>query len=133
MGGSMKKAIIAIVLVFVAWSLLDFVLHGILLQGMYQATASMWRPMEEMKHGLMSVVTLISATVFVMIYTRFVTKSLANAIQYGVLYGLGTGIGMGYGTYSVQPLPYFLAMSWFLGCIVEAAIAGVILGYVVKE
>lgn len=129
----MKKTIIAVVLVFVACSLLDFLIHGVLLQETYSATQHLWRPMAEMKQGLMTVVTLISSAVFVLIYSRFVTKSLANAIQYGVLYGLAAGISMGYGSYSVMPLPYFLAMSWFLGTLVETTVAGVIVGLVIKE
>jgi hypothetical protein len=42
-------------------------------------------------------------------------------------------MGMGYGTYSVMPIPYSLALGWFWGTVVETTLAGVLLGLIVKE
>jgi len=39
-----KRAILAVVGVFIAWSMLDFLIHGLLLQSTYEATANLWRP-----------------------------------------------------------------------------------------
>jgi len=49
------------------------------------------------------------------------------------LYGAGYGISMGYGSYSFMPIPYSLALIWFLGTVVELTIGGVLLGLIVKE
>ena len=130
----MKKLLLSIVAVFVAWQVLDFLLHGVLLMGMYEETQNLWRPMEEMKNGVMMVVGLISAAVFCYIYYSFITvKSLNKAIMYGVVYGIGAGITFGYGSYSFMPIPYSMAFAWFLGTIVETAAAGVIVGLILKE
>jgi hypothetical protein len=59
-----KKILIAGVVVFIAWSVVDFIVHGWILQGAYAATARLWRPMAEMKMGLMYFTTLISALAF---------------------------------------------------------------------
>ena len=40
-----KRIILAVVAVFIAWSILDFILHGLLLRSTYEATANLWRPM----------------------------------------------------------------------------------------
>jgi len=67
----MKKRILAILAVFVTWSVLDYIIHGLILAPSYAATAHLWRPMEEMKQGLMHITTLITAVTFVSIYSLF--------------------------------------------------------------
>lgn len=130
----MKKTLIATVVVFFAWEILDYVIHVIILASSYAETANLWRSAEEMKLGLMYIVVLVSAFVFVSIYDRFVTnRNLQNAIKFGTWFGVGAGISMGYGSYAVMPLTYNIALIWFLGTVVEAVIAGVIVGYLVKE
>jgi Amt family ammonium transporter len=57
-----KRIAFGIVAVFVAWQVMDFVLHGLILGSTYQATAPLWRPMAEMKMGLMRVVGLVAIT-----------------------------------------------------------------------
>jgi hypothetical protein len=60
-------------------------------------------------------------------------KSWAMGLSYGLIFGLGTGFSMGFGTYCVMPLPPFLAVAWFVGSVVEAAVAGLLVGWIVKE
>ena len=94
----------------------------------------LWRPMEEMKQGLMYLVTLLTALVFVTIYARLISpKDVGRGLGFGLLFGVGTGISMGYGTYSVQPIPYFMALAWFLGTTIKATVAGLITGLIVTE
>ncbi|MCB0834717.1 MAG: hypothetical protein KDC45_14710 [Bacteroidetes bacterium] len=129
-----KKLIIGTVAVFVAWSVLDFVLHGVLLQKAYADTASLWRPMEEMKMGVMYTVTLIASVTFVFLYAKMVTKTgLNSGLLYGLLIGILWGVSFGYGTYSVMPIPYYMAMTWFFGTIVECTVAGALVGLLVKD
>ena len=56
-----KRIVFAVITVFVAWQILDLVIHGLLLMKTYEATASLWRPMTEMKFGLMRLVGLVAA------------------------------------------------------------------------
>lgn len=130
----LKRSILAIVCVFFAFSALDFLIHGIILKPLYEQSAQLWRPMEQAKMGLLYVVTAISAIVFVTIYARLVSpKSLSRGLCFGFLFGLTAGVSMGYGTYAFQPIPYHLALGWFLGTLVEATVAGVIVGAIVKD
>ena len=129
-----KRAILAVLMVYVVWSVLDFLIHGVMLSSLYQETAELWRPQDEMKMGLMRIVVLMASICFVAVYALFFEKkTVGTGLKYGVLYGVGVGVGMGYGTYSVMPLPYEMALIWFLGSVVEAAAAGALVGLIVRE
>ena len=129
-----KRTIWAVVAVFIAWSILDFILHGLLLRSSYEATANLWRPMGQMKMPLMYFVTLVFSACFVLIYGLLVgQKSLAAGIRFGALFGLATGISMGFGSYSYMPIPLTLAWSWFFGSWIEAITAGAIVGAIMKS
>ena len=130
----LKRTIGAVVAVFIAWSILDFILHGLLLRPTYEATANLWRPMDQMNMPLMYFVTLVFTVCFVLIYGLLVgQKSLASGIRFGALFGLATGITMGFGSYSYMPIPLTLAWSWFFGSWIEAITAGAIVGAIVKS
>ncbi len=129
-----KRIILAILAVFVAWSVLDFIIHQWLLGATYEATAHLWRPMEEMKMGLMNVVRILSAVFFTLIYACLIGgKGTCTGVKYGLLFGLGTGVSMGYGTYSYMPIPHSLALYWFIGSVVQATVAGLLVGLIIKE
>src|SRR3990170_5803721 len=129
-----KRTILAVVGVFIAWSILDFILHGLLLRSTYEATANLWRPMDQMNTPLMYFLTLVFAVCFVLIYGLLVgQKSLASGIRFGALFGLATGITMGFGSYSYMPIPLTLAWSWFFGSWIESITAGVIVGAIMKS
>ena len=129
----LKRIIPAALAVFVTWSVMDIIIHGVILAETYKATAQLWRPMGEMKMGLMHVVMLITALVFVTLYARFVDKkSVGTAVRFGLLFGVGTGISMGFGTYAVQPIPEKIAFTWFLGTVAETTVAGLVTGWLVK-
>ena len=129
-----KRILLAVIAVFMAWSVLDFILHGVLLQSTYEATANLWRPMEEMKMSLMYVVTLLFTGSFVAIYALLVEeKSLGSGIKFGTLFGLASGVSMGFGSYAYMPIPLELAWSWFVGSLVQAIVAGLIVGVIVKS
>jgi len=70
----MKKIALSTIAVFAAWSVIDFIIHGMILSSSYAATASLWRPMAEMKMGVMYLAVFISAFAFVMIFSQFFFK-----------------------------------------------------------
>ena len=129
-----KRTILAIIAVFITWSILDFLIHGLILRPTYEATANLWRPMDEMKMALMYFVTLVFSMCFVTIYGLMVgQKTLLSGIKFGILFGLATGITMGFGSYSYMPIPLSLAWSWFFGSWIEAITAGVIVGAIITS
>ena len=130
----MKKIIMSVIAVFIAWSIMDFIIHEMILGSSYAATASLWRPMGEMKMGVMYIAVLIVAIAFVVIFARFFSKKgIVTGLKYGLWFGIGAGVSMGYGSYSVMPIPYHMAFTWFLGSVIEAAVGGLSLGAIIKE
>jgi hypothetical protein len=129
----MKRIILAIVAVFVAWSVMDIIIHGFLLMPTYLETSNLWRPENEMKNGLLSFVTLFAALGFVLIFIFFKDKSIKTGVLYGLIFGLSLGVSMGFGTYAYTPIPLFLALSWFSATLLEALVAGLLVGLIVKD
>lgn len=130
----MKKYGLTGVLIFVSWFILDYVIHQLILGSAYQATKELWRPPAEMKMWLMWIVSILVIIILIYMYDKLVAnKSLNKGLLFGLLYGLATGLSMGYGTYSVQPITYGIALTWFLGTVVEMVVAGLWLGLFVKD
>ncbi len=130
----LKKYLLSVVLVFVLWSVLEFVIHGIILSQAYQATASLWRPMAEMKVGLMHLSSFIAAAAFVGVYALLVTdKSIKTGILYGVLMGLFSGVPMAMGSYSYMPITGYIAVVWFFGSVILMTLAGLCVGMILKK
>lgn len=128
-----KRLIVAVIAIFLTWSVWDFVIHGLILQSTYAATAALWRPMTEMKMGLMHGVTAVVAVAFAVLYASLVSpKTVASGLRYGLLFGAASGISMGLGTYSVMPIPLSLAVVWCAGTLVGMAIAGLIAGAIIR-
>lgn len=128
------RVILAIVVVFVVWSALDFVIHGVLLSPTYEATAELWRPREEMKMGWMYGATAMGAVCFTAIYAFLIrTGSVAKGVAYGLLFGIGTGVPMALATYSTMPIPPRMAVGWLLGAVVEAMIAGLLIALIIGK
>lgn len=59
-----KRILGGAVAVFVLWSILDFIMHGMFLKSAYESTASLWRPMGEMKMGVLYISVFIAALPF---------------------------------------------------------------------
>ncbi|MBI2342954.1 MAG: hypothetical protein HYV02_01245 [Deltaproteobacteria bacterium] len=130
----MKRTALAILAVYAAWSLLDMLVHGVLLDQAYHATAHLWRPMPEMKMGLMQAVCFGIAIIFVSVYATMVGHhSLRRGLAYGTLWGTALGLSMGYGSYSFMPISSSLAFAWFATSVFEGVVAGLIVGSVVKS
>ncbi|QQR91244.1 MAG: hypothetical protein IPJ88_05810 [Myxococcales bacterium] len=129
-----KKLVLSTFVIFLLWTALDFVMHGMVLSSHYQATANLWRPMPEMNMSLVWSITLVHAFLFSAIYAWLISpKSMKRALIYGLIFGVATGLKFGYGSYAVMPIAHFMAFVWFLGTIIEALIASTILGIVFKE
>ena len=130
----MKKTSIAIAVVFVLWGVLDFILHSLILSSSYAATPQLWRPMDEINLVLMYVVTLVTAACFVYVYAALIgDTSQKTALVYGLVFGIGAGISMGYGSYAVMPIPYLMALAWFLWTILEAVVGAWLAWAIVKR
>lgn len=130
----LKRVAIGTVAVFVIWSACDYLIHGVLLKNAYLATIQLWRPETEMKLGLMRVVTFLAAAAFTLLYALLISpKNMKTALIYGALFGFVSGVTMGYGSYAVMPITYPIAITWFLGMIIEALLGAAALAVIVGD
>jgi hypothetical protein len=129
-----KQMIWAFLAIFVSWLALDFLFHRLLLRSTYDATANLWRPMDQLNLPLVYFVMLVLILSFVLIYGFLIdNKSLASGIKFGALFGLAISISAGFGTYIHMPIPLILAWSWFLGGWIKAIAAGAIVGALIRQ
>jgi len=131
---NLKKTALAAFLIFVLWTLMDFVIHGLILAETYLRLVPLIRAPAEMKLAVVNLVMAVNVLCFVGIYTAWIGgKSPKRALSYAGVYGLASGVTMGLGTYAAIPIPQVLAWGWFLGYWLECIAAGGILAWLVKE
>ena len=119
--------------IFLAWNVLEFVLHGVILKPTYLEMTELWRPLDEWKYGVGQMVMAVSAIAFALLYVRLIgNKSMPAALSYGFLFGIMAGVVAGYGTYSVQPISHNVALTLFLAKLMKMTLAGLIVGLIVR-
>ena len=130
----MKRSLAAAVGILVAWMLLDLIAHRIFLAPIYEATASLWRPFDQMNVLLIYSVTVVLVGIFIGIYSLLVRpKSLGAGIVLGALVGLALGLSSGFGTFVHMPIPLSLAWGWFIAGWLKGLVAGSIVGAVIVD
>ena len=132
---NIKRLVLAFLAVFVFIFAFEWVFHGILLKDAYAHTASLWRPETEMMgyfHWLVMGQAVI-ALAFVLLFARgFTGRGVAGGIQLGILVAV-LRLGLNLITYAVQPISVKIALSWSVGGLLEAAVAGAIAGAIYKQ
>ena len=130
----MKQFLSAWLAVFVAWSVLDFVGHGLIFSSMYAALPGVWRPQAEIKMGILYAGVATTAAAFVVIYALLIqSRGLIAGLLYGLLFGLANGASMACGGYAVHPIQPELAIGWFVLVMIETSVAGLIVGSIIRK
>lgn len=113
--------------VFVAFFITDYLVHGVLLKSMYQATASLWRPEAEMGNYMAPMFSgkAILALFFAWIFLHgYKGKGLMEGVRFGLLMG-GYCAGSNLIMYAVQPFTCALTCSWIIACFGQSVFAGI--------
>lgn len=134
-GINKKSLIITMIAVFVFIVLAEWVIHGVLLKGIYQETASLWRTDEQMKSMCiwMFVGYFLLAKYFTFIYARGCEEGgVAEGFRFGILAGLLLSSG-GFMWYAVLPISMALLWYWVAATMFEAIVAGMIVGAIYKK
>ncbi|MBI2837933.1 MAG: hypothetical protein HYX75_06450 [Acidobacteria bacterium] len=128
-----KKLWIGFVAVFISWSVLAFVIHGVLLSGVYGSEDMMkvWRPDMQSKMWVFHVVTVVTSFFLTLIFSQWYTgRGVVEGVQFGIYSGFLMATPMAYSSYAMYPIPYSLALQWFLYGMVHFLILGIILALV---
>ncbi|MDD2763888.1 MAG: hypothetical protein PHE83_07960 [Opitutaceae bacterium] len=121
-----KKLWLGALVVFVVIAIWETIVNMLLLSSAYQATASLWRPMAEMKIWLFYVIYLFVAFFFTLIFSKgYEGKGVGEGLRYGFYVGMMMAVPMAYGTYASMPIPYSLALQWFLYGLIEYLLCGI--------
>ncbi len=108
-------------------------IHVVLLMGAYEATANVWRPMEEMKMSVSLARVAVYALLFVFIFTKgYEGEGVLEGARYGLWIGLLIWIPMAYTFYNVLPIPYSLAFKWWVFGTIQNIICGVVAALIYK-
>ncbi len=126
-----KKVWMSAVAAYITFAVLDFLVNGVLLKSAYMETASLWRPEGEMIMWIPYVTNAVFAFFFSLIFSKgYEGKGIAEGVRYGLYIGLMFSIPMAYGSYAFMPIPYSLALQWFIYGTLQMIIAGVVVAWV---
>lgn len=131
-----KRWLLASVAVLVVIAVLEFVIHGVLLSGVYKQTASIWRPDMQQVMWIFWVGYLVFAPFFALIYVKGYEKGkpgLGQGLRFGFYVGAMLSVMDSFGWYVILPIPLSLAFYWFLAILVEFILAGATVGWVYRD
>lgn len=132
-----KKFIIAWIVLFVAWFLGSFVVHGVLLRPDYMQLSNLFRPeSEEQKYfPLMILAHVILSGAFVWIYARGVESKpwMTQGMRFGVAVALLTIVPTYLIYYVVQPMPAGVVVKQILFDGVLLVILGAIVAWLYRD
>ncbi len=130
-----KRFWMAFAACYIVGQVLSLVINGVLLEPSYKALAHVWRPEAEMQAmmWIFFLTSFISIFLFCYIFTKgYENKGLMEGLRYGGLIGLFVTIPMAYDSYVVYPLPYTMALKWFLTGMVYWLALGAVLALIYK-
>jgi hypothetical protein len=132
-----KKLWITFVVVFIVYFILDWLVNGVLLHSTYMAedVARIMRSEAEVNSNMWMIV--ISDLVYTFFFTFIFSKGFENkgwmeGMRYGLYIGLMVSLPMAYITYAVQPIPYSLALQWFIYGTLQNIIIGIVAALLYK-
>ncbi len=135
---NIKKWASSGVAAFVVVFILDFLVHGKLLMGLYNQTASVWRPQAEAGKlmWLMTVTQVLFAFALAWFYTlgyEPAKTSLAQGIRFGLYVGIVLVAAQGFIWYVVLPVPFILNLGWLASAFVNSIAAGTVIGVIYRK
>ena len=130
-----KRFWIGFLVVYVAYQVLGILTHEVWLGETYGSLAEVWRPETELvaKRWIFFVTSAVFTFFFCYIFVQGCErKGWAEGARYGAIIGLFYAIPQAYESYALLPIPYSLALKWFLSGLVGSIILGVVFAAVYR-
>lgn len=122
-----KRFILASIVVFVVYEITNWIVHSLILSGVYQRLQSLWRFDMMDKMWIMYVTAFIFSFLFVYIFTKgYEGKGVAEGFRYGLYIGLLMNIVGMFNQYAVYPVPLSLTIQWFIYGMIQFIIIGIV-------
>ncbi|HYM44454.1 MAG TPA: hypothetical protein VET46_16990 [Steroidobacteraceae bacterium] len=132
-----RKFIIAWIVVFVAWFIGSYIVHGVLLNGDYMALSMLFRtPADSQKYfPLMILAHVLLAGAFAWIYARGVESKpwVSQGVRFGIAVALLTSVPTYLIYYCVQPMPGDVVAKQIVFDSILMVILGVIVAWAYRE
>lgn len=130
---NVKRFVVASILVFIVFMIIDNLIHMFLLSGMYERVAGVWRADMTSLLWLIWLGMLIFSFFFVYVFIKgHENKGLIEGVRYGLVIGLFVGLFGAISDYVVYPIPFIIAFWWFVLGLVEFVIMGLVAAAVYK-
>jgi hypothetical protein len=133
-----KKLWIGFIVIFIAMAVLNMIIHGFILSSTYQTdeVSKIMRPESEMNSmmWIYYVVYIIQAFFFAFIFSKgYEGKGIMEGVRYGLYMGLLMATPMAYASYAMYPMPYSLALQWFIYGMIQYIILGILIALVYEK
>ena len=130
---NVKRFALATIGAFLFVFVFEFLWHGILMKGMYDATSSVWRPEEESNMLFIFAAQFLFALVLAFIYTK-IGKHIS--CKRGIAFGFFAGLLMAMpelGTYCYLPIPLTITLMWMLSTLIKGLGAGMTIAAIYRD
>jgi hypothetical protein len=133
-GESMNKKLwVGFIAVYVAMTLTNMAIHMGLLASLYKSELVMkiMRPESDGTMWIYFITSLVVSFFFTLIFSKGREgKGIGEGVRYGLYVGLLVATPMAYDQYASYPLPYSLALQWFIYTTIQYIILGVVVAMV---
>ena len=124
-----KKVIPGFIGVYIAMNLCNYLIHEVILKNAYMSMIQMgmMRGEDAGTMWIFFVTALIISFFFTLIFSKgYEGKGIGEGIRFGLYVGLLMATPFAYDTYASMPIPYSLALQWFLYTTIEYILLGVV-------
>lgn len=131
------KCLIPFIAVFATIFIFEWLFHGVYMMPAYEATASQWRPMEEMQgmwwvcFGTKAIMAAVICCLFCWVAKG--CESQGKCTKKGAKFGFKIGLLLGaqqFASYAWLPISLDMAVNWFIGNVIMGVLIGVVLAKV---
>jgi hypothetical protein len=132
---NVKRYLAATGALFIFIFFYEYLVHGVLLMGLYEKTPTVWRTFDEMKNNMplaMIFQLALSAWIAFAFTQIFPEGGWKRGVLFGLFFGVFAGILMAT-WYLWLPVPAQLGAGWFAGGIGEWIGGGIILGLIYRK
>ena len=155
MKGCIGRMILSVILVFIFLLASGYLVHHRWLMPIYEQTAALWRPMDEMKammpwmFGYYAVLSILISALFCKIKKAKIQACASGAsegdyrvggkhcpIKCGICFGITVGLLIGVvnaAAWIWMPIPGELAVKWIIAWVLQGIGAGLILSFICRK
>jgi hypothetical protein len=132
-----KKLLLTTLVVFVLLEITGYLIHEVILSSTYQMeeVKSAFRTEAEMNSNMwiVWVTDIIWSFFFAFFFAKgYEGKGIMEGLRFGFYIGLFWALVSSYQSYAFIPMPYFLALQWFIFGMIQSLILGVAAALVYK-